>query len=173
MAEASHRHGVHAFAVSSGAGGMEVTTDLEGSWRGGGLAAGDVVIFHSMTVHKGLANRTARLRHSMDARYQALSQPVDQRSLEPYNGCGSWEEIYAGWQSAELKYYWRRQHPELRPFDNQYYEKRDRMAFAMAERGEQGARAALMRIVQRDRKAAKRDRATALLAALDARANPA
>jgi hypothetical protein len=38
----------------------------------------------------------------------------------------------------------------------------------MAERGDRAARASLLRIVQRDKDAAKRERATALLTALDA-----
>ena len=47
-------------------------------------------------------------------------------------------------------------------------ERRDVIAFEMAERGDSAARASLLRIVQRDNSAAKRERAAGLLAALDA-----
>ena len=49
------------------------------------------------------------------------------------------------------------------PFDRSDYERRDRMAFAMAESGDEEARDALLRIVQRDPDAAKRERAEELL----------
>lgn len=173
VAEGSHRDGVRDFAVSSGAGGLEVTESFEGRWRCGDYAAGDALIFHSMIVHKGTPNRTDSLRHSMDARYQRASEPISEVSMKPYSGCGSWEEIYADWRSDTLKYYWRRQNPTVMPFDYQYYDRRDEMAYEMAERGDETARAALMRIVQRDPREAKRQRASALLAALDGRRVPA
>jgi hypothetical protein len=52
----------------------------------------------------------------------------------------------------------------------QYYEKRDRIAFDLAEHGDQTARATLLRIVQRDPSPQKRERASALLARLDPQA---
>ena len=42
--------------------GMRVLEPLAGRWVSGDLAAGDVVIFHSLTVHKALSNRSAQLR---------------------------------------------------------------------------------------------------------------
>jgi hypothetical protein len=167
VAEGSHRHGVHDFAVSSGAGGVAVTAPFPGDWRCGDFALGDALIFHSMTVHKGLDNNTDRLRHSLDARYQRADQPISAVSMEAYSGCGAWEEIYADWRSGDLKYYWRAQNPDVRPYDYQYYDRRDEMAFSMAERGDQVARAALLRIVQRDPREEKRERANAMLAILE------
>jgi hypothetical protein len=168
IARGSHRDGVREFTVSSGAGGMEVIDPLDGSWVAGPMAAGDVLIFHSLTVHKGLPNVSDRLRMSLDNRYQRASEPVCERCLVPYAGCGSWDEIYQGWDAPELKYYWRAAAPQVAAYDMQYYERRDRIAFELAERGDRLATAVLMRIVQRDPSADKRERASALLAALEA-----
>ncbi len=167
IARGSHRQGVRDFTVSNGAGAMEVIDPLEGSWVTGPLEAGDVLIFHSLTVHKGLPNLTERLRVSLDNRYQRASEPICERCLVPYAGCGSWDEITAGWASEDLPYYWRREAPRIAKFDMQYYDKRDRIAFDLAEHGDQTARATLLRIVQRDPSAPKRERASALLAKLD------
>lgn len=173
MARGSHQDGVRDFTVSSGAGGMEVIDPLEGSWVAGPMAAGDVLIFHSLTVHKGLPNASERLRMSLDNRYQRASEPICERCLMPYAGCGSWDEIYAGWDAPELMYYWREAAPRVAEYDMRYYEQRDRIAFELAERGDRLATAVLLRIVQRDPSAAKRERASALLAALEAGAGGA
>ncbi len=166
VAEGSHRDGVQEFTVASGAGGVEVVEPFEGQWRCGDFALGDALIFHSMLVHKGLDNRTNKIRHSLDARYQRASEPISAVSMAAYSGCGDWEEIYAGWQSDELKYYWQAQNPNIQAFDYQYYDRRDEIAYEMAEQGDDTARAALLRIVQRDPRPEKRDRATAALALL-------
>ena len=168
VAEGSHRQGVHEFTVASGAGGVEVTEPFEDAWRTGDFALGDALIFHSLTVHKGMDNHTDRLRHSIDARYQRASEPISTVSMAAYSGCGDWEEIYADWQSDKGKYYWQKQQPQIQEFDYQYYDRRDDIAFAMAERGDDTARAALLRIVQRDPREDKRTRATAMLDLLDA-----
>jgi Phytanoyl-CoA dioxygenase (PhyH) len=173
IARGSHRDGVRDFTVSSGAGGMAVIDPLEGRWVAGPMAAGDVLIFHSLTVHKGRPNASDRFRMSLDNRYQRASEPICERCLVPYAGCGSWDEIYAGWDAPELMYYWRAAAPQVAAYDMQYYERRDRIAFEIAERGDRLATAVLLRIVQRDPSAAKRARASALLAALEARAGPA
>ncbi len=167
VAEGSHRSGVADFAVSSGAGGLEVVEPYEGRWRTGDFALGDALVFHSMTVHKGLPNRSECIRHSMDPRYQRADEPISEVSMRPYSGCGTWEEVYADWTTEDLKYYWERQNPKVVPFDWQYYERRDEMAFELAAAGDETARAALMRIVQRDPKPEKKARASAALDALD------
>lgn len=166
IAAGSHRDGVRDFRVASGAGAMEVTDVEDDSWACGDFAAGDVLIFHSMAVHKALANRGDRLRQSIDVRYQRAREPVTEVSLSPYAGMGGWDEIYQGWKSEARQYYWRAMAPRVAPFDRQYYDQRDEMAFAMAERGDDGARASLQRIVQRDPDAAKRGRAADLLGGL-------
>ena len=159
--------GVRDFAVCSGAGGLEVIEPFEGQWRSGDFKLGDALVFHSMNVHKSLDNRSDSIRHSMDPRYQRADQPILEVSMRPYSGCGGWDEIYADWASDELKYYWRRQDPTVEAFDWQYYERRDEMAFALAEQGDETARATLMRIVQRDPTPEKQARASSVLATLD------
>ena len=89
-------------------------------------------------------------------------------SMANYSGCGDWEEIYGNWESDDLKYYWRKQDPDVQPYDFQYYDRRDDIAFKMAEDCNDTARAALLRIVQRDTRAEKRARATDLLDRLEA-----
>lgn len=164
IAAGSHKAGVRDFRVSSGAGAMEVEDPLEGTWVSGDFAVGDVLIFHSMTVHRALPNRSDRLRQSIDMRYQRASDPVTELSLSPYAGTGTWDAIYADWPTEAHKYYWRDQNPTIAPFDRSYYDRRDAMAFDLATTGDAAALAALRRIVQRDPDAAKRDRAETLLA---------
>ncbi|MDP6517183.1 MAG: phytanoyl-CoA dioxygenase family protein [Alphaproteobacteria bacterium] len=172
VAQGSHEDGVRDHRVANGAGAMEVQAPLDGRWVSGDVAAGDILVFHSLTVHKALPNRTESLRQSIDMRYQRASAPVAEVSLTPYAGILTWDEIYAGWTSNRFKYYWKQQNPTIAPFDWQYYERRDRMAFEMAERGEENARPSLLRIIQRDPDPAKRDRARSLVAALDGATAP-
>jgi hypothetical protein len=170
MAEGSHKKGVLDFELAPGAGGLEVAEKFEGRWVGDDFAAGDVVIFSDTTVHKALPNTSNELRQSFDARYQRLSDPVADLAVKPYAGIfPDWEEVYADWKTDDLKYYWKQQGARVVPFDTSYYEKRDAIAFAHAERGDLLARDTLLRVVQRDADAGKRAKASALLASLDRR----
>jgi len=168
VAEGSHKQGVHEFTVASGAGGLEVIAPFDGQWRFGDFAVGDALIFHSMMVHKGMDNKTRNIRHSIDARYQRASDPISEVSMANYSGCGDWAEVYNDWESDDFKYYWHNQNPDVRPYDFQYYDRRDDIAFNMAEEGNQKARSALLRIVQRDPRDEKRTRAANLLKRLEA-----
>ena len=89
-----------------------------GEWAGGSIYAGDVLIFHSLTVHAATPNTSAQLRISMDCRFQDA-----RRSVNPANfvfpGSSnekSWETIYAGWPSEELKYFWKTMPLLFEPF---------------------------------------------------------
>ena len=168
VAVGSHHAGVYDFDIGAGAGGIEITDPLAGAWACAGMAAGDVLIFHSMTVHKGVPNRSDRLRMSMDVRYQRADAPFNPDNANPDGQPLSWEEVYAGWRSDALQYYWTRMNLTLAPFDPQWFEKRDARAFELAEAGDARARSVLLRIVARDRDAAKRARAGALLERLGA-----
>ena len=105
----SHRLAVLPVHGASGPGGVAVDTgDLGLTWCAQDMRAGDVLLFHSHTVHRALPNLSVRgLRVSMDARYQGVSQPVVADSLEPHYGRVTWEQVYAGWKRADLQYYWR------------------------------------------------------------------
>ena len=103
----------------------------------------------------------------MDARYQRASEPIAPGSLLPHSQPNDWENIYSNWPTDELKYYWTKWDLQVKDYDHSYHEERDRLAFEMAERGDETARAALDRIVARDTDPSKRDRATQLLEKLD------
>lgn len=167
MAEGSHKRGVLDFELAPGAGGLEVSEKFDGRWVGGDFSAGDVVIFSDTTVHKALPNKSGELRQSFDARYQRLSDPVAEVAVQPYAGIFKWDEVYADWKTEDMKYYWQKIGAKVVPFDTSYYEKRDVIAFERAEAGDMLARDTLLRIVQRDANAAKRERAQKLLDALD------
>ena len=163
VAAGSHGHGVYDFRPTLGAGGIEVTDPLDGTWLSNPFQQGDVLVFHSMTVHKGLPNTSDNLRLSIDARYQRVSDPTAPDSLEPHGKLITWEEIYGDWPNHERKYYWRDREMTLQPYNNSYYEKRDEMAFQMAAIGDDRAVSTLQRIISRDTDPAKKARAARLL----------
>lgn len=81
------------------------------------FACGDVVMFHSKTVHAAGGNYTKnQLRLSVDFRYQPLSKPIRYDALLPHwEGFGlSWDDIYSGWpENDPLKYYWKKLMPTI------------------------------------------------------------
>ncbi len=168
VATGSHTQGVFDFEIATGAGGIEISDKLEGRWVSNDFALGDVLIFHSMVVHKGVPNRSDKLRMSMDVRYQLVSEPFNNDNANADGQPLSWDEIYAGWRSKELQYYWRRLPLTLNDFDRTWFDKRDALGFALGEVGDPRARSVLQRIVARDADATKRERAQRLLDALDA-----
>lgn len=168
VAAGSHRQGILETKVGSGAGGMDIAVPIPGTWVTGAFKAGDALIFEDVTVHKALANRTNEIRMSFDARFQPASQPIADTNMVPYSGCGTWEQVYAGWKSTDGQYYWKGMALDVIPLDRSHYEKRDAMAFDMAERGDMAARDAILRIIQRDKCPEKRARAEQLLERLDA-----
>lgn len=167
VAAGSHQHGVYEFQPAMGAGGLAVTDPLEGTWAYSPFQQGDVLIFHSMTVHKGMPNTSDRLRMSMDGRYQKVNDPIAPGSLQPHSQPSTWDDIYADWPASDLQYYWRKWDLELKEYDNSYHEKRDQIAFAMAAEGDTRAISTLQRIVARDADPAKRQKAEELLAVLE------
>lgn len=170
VAAASHTCGVYDYRPTLGTGGQEVTDPLTGAWRSNPFEQGDVLIFHSMAVHKGVPNRSDRLRLSMDARYQKASDPIAPISLLPHlsEPFTKWDEVYADWPDEfGLKYYWRKRNLTVQDYDNSYHEKRDRMAFEMGKNGDRRSVSTLQRIAARDADPAKREKAENLLAVLD------
>jgi hypothetical protein len=163
IAAGTHTGEVYDFDIGMGAGGIEITDPFDGRWVSGPFAIGDVLIFHSLAVHKGVPNRGDRLRMSMDVRYQRADAPFNPDNAQADGQPLAWEEIYAGWRSDALKYYWRRMNLTLQPFDWRWFDKRDNRALELAENGDPRARSVLQRIVARDGDPAKRGRAQALL----------
>jgi len=119
----SHRFGVLPVRSAYGAGGLGVETDSLGlEWAGGDLRMGDVLLFQSLCVHRGINNGTPdRVRLSVDYRYQGVSRPVTEGSLLPHFNRLSWDEIYRGWERTEHQYYWRRYDLRMAEFTRQYH----------------------------------------------------
>ena len=77
-------------------------------WVEGGLKAGDILIFNSLTVHQALPNRSQRIRVSVDFRFQSQKHKVNPAAFVfPGSGRKSWEKVYSAWKSQDLQYYWR------------------------------------------------------------------
>jgi hypothetical protein len=110
ICEGSHRFGLqtaHRGVVSSG-------EERGGEWAAGAIHAGDLLLFHSLTVHEAAPNRSNFLRMSLDCRFQSFDRPVNPGTLV-FTGRSSWEETYADWPSDELKYYWMGMPLEFKP----------------------------------------------------------
>ncbi len=108
--EGSHRFGVqshntaylHVPEIPEG-------TALGGDWVGSQMNAGDVLIFHSLTVHAASPNVSNRLRVSLDCRFQDYGRALNPANLAFAGDSGkSWEKTYACWRSNDLKYYWKK-----------------------------------------------------------------
>jgi hypothetical protein len=86
--EGSHTFGFlkHESAIGAGGNGVR-TSHLGRRWVVSDYKLGDVVIFHSQTIHGALDNQTAdRMRVSLDYRYQRAGDEIDPSSLKPHYG---------------------------------------------------------------------------------------
>jgi len=115
--EGSHRFGIqnhekqnlHVPEIPSG-------TEVGERWVGGPINAGDVLIFHSLTVHEASPNVSEQLRLSLDCRFQDSRRAFNPSNVVFAGESGkSWEKTYAGWHSDELKYYWKKLPLHFRP----------------------------------------------------------
>ncbi len=140
---------------SLGAGNLIVDTEQQGSdWLTTNYEAGDSLIFHSLTIHEALPNVTPdRMRISLDNRYQSLEHPIAEQMLLPHlavDGKPAWNDVYAGWESEELQYYWRDLALTVVPRDTSYSDKGFAEALEQAGDGDPHARLRLEQIVRRD-----------------------
>lgn len=77
-------------------------------WVGGRVNAGDVLIFHSLTVHAASPNLSERMRISLDYRFQDARRVLNPSNLVFAGESGkSWEKTYANWRLDHLKFYWK------------------------------------------------------------------
>jgi ectoine hydroxylase-related dioxygenase (phytanoyl-CoA dioxygenase family) len=107
--EGSHRFGLQPSDPRTGYVVRETARGV--GWVGGAIHAGDLLIFHSLTVHASSPNVSNQMRVSMDFRFQDYGRVLNPALLVFPGGSAngrSWEATYAGWQSDELKYYWKR-----------------------------------------------------------------
>ncbi len=120
----SHVHDILPVHKANGAGGLGIDTDqLALPWHTSDYEQGDVLLFHSHTVHKALPNRTPnQLRISVDYRYQGVSGAIVEDGLLPHYNRLGWEKIYAGWQRPDLQYYWRDLPLKVVPRDRSYHQ---------------------------------------------------
>lgn len=117
----SHRRGVAPLDYALGPGNRRAVLDERFAgltWTGGDFALGDVIVFHSHTVHRALPNRSERLRLSVDYRFQREGEPLTAGCLEPHFGRLTWEQIYQGWTRNDLRHYWRTRRYTLVPWDD-------------------------------------------------------
>ena len=100
--EGSTGKGIRPVRPSTGAGrvGIDIPDD-DPAWRTADYRVGDVVLFHSLTVHGGLPNTSGRLRLSVDYRYQSAHDPVARQSIIPHNHpyVPDVEELWDGWST--------------------------------------------------------------------------
>jgi hypothetical protein len=75
--------------------------DEDPRWRSASYRRGDVLIFHSLTVHAGTPNTTDRLRRSCEFRYQRISDPAvaSTVTLPHWHPSIDWPELTEGWTS--------------------------------------------------------------------------
>jgi ectoine hydroxylase-related dioxygenase (phytanoyl-CoA dioxygenase family) len=122
----SHKFGVLPLEFSLGPGNRQavVPNELRDSltWVSNDFSAGDVLLFGALTVHSALHNATGRMRLSVDFRYQCEGEEASDLVLKPHFDRLSWEEIYAGWKSDALKYYWRELDFPVVPYDTTPFE---------------------------------------------------
>lgn len=91
-------------------------TALGDDWVGGEINAGDVLMFHSLTVHAASPNLSGQLRISLDCRFQDYRRIFNPANLAFAGESGkSWETTYAEWHSEDLKYYWKGLPLEFKP----------------------------------------------------------
>ena len=68
--------------------------DVGGDWIGGQINAGDVLIFHSLTVHTTSSNLSNQLRISLDCRFQDYRRACNPANVVFAGDSGnSWEDI--------------------------------------------------------------------------------
>lgn len=106
----SHKSGFYLPFKHPGVGGNAVAYDPTLPWAGTDYRAGDVLLFHSLTVHAARPSQSRdRIRFSMDFRYVGLSHSVSEENLAPHwhwlGGPFNWDNLDKGWD-AGLRRYW-------------------------------------------------------------------
>lgn len=107
----SHHWGLLPEHPAEGAGLTSVDVPEDVAWVTSPFKVGDVLMFHSHTIHQGIDNNTpGSIRLSMDCRFQAMKDkkigPVSIRS--PHLHCIDWDGVYKNWPAVDaLKYYWK------------------------------------------------------------------
>lgn len=100
----SQHTGLRARQPTSGVGGVGVPLEPgeDAAWASASYRPGDVLVFHSLTVHWAPPNEGDRLRLSVDFRYQLASDPLVGGSLLPHYWprVPGWDVLTAGWSAT-------------------------------------------------------------------------
>jgi ectoine hydroxylase-related dioxygenase (phytanoyl-CoA dioxygenase family) len=100
----SHQDGVRSLEPCDGGVRIRDVAEDDVRWATTDYRIGDVLIFHSWTVHAGMPNTSGALRLSVDYRYQGVSGLITQWSLLPdfYRDrprLPSWDELTVDWST--------------------------------------------------------------------------
>ena len=108
VALGSHKFGKKNTHEATGPGGHQVDVSKNQIWLSNNYVCGDLLIFHSLTIHQGRDNiSNGLLRASLDYRYQPIDKPIREDSLLPHGNRISWEDIYRDWEKKDpIKFYW-------------------------------------------------------------------
>ena len=117
----SHRYGLLPLAPDRGPGNRKAVLPEqmleELRWVTTDYSAGDVIVFHSHTVHAALHNASeVFMRLSVDFRYQLEGEALTETCLRPHFERLTWDDIYSGWKSERYQYYWTGLDYEIVPF---------------------------------------------------------
>ena len=118
--EGSHRFGLMPLEFALGAGHRQALLNAEMQrldWVGGDLQCGDMLIFHSHTVHRAGHNISSQMRLSVDYRFQREGDALTEHCLKPHFQRLTWEEIYAAWEARDIAYYWRNKNYSIEPWN--------------------------------------------------------
>lgn len=98
----SHLGGLREPATELGRYYFEVAAD-DPAWAGADFVAGDVLLFHPLTVHASGVNVTDTVRMSLDFRVQPASVPIRSGLVMPHMHprIPAWEALTRGWSSTE------------------------------------------------------------------------
>lgn len=121
----SHKQGLLPLVFSLGAGNRQAQlTEIQktATWLTGDYNVGDILIFHSLMVHRALDNLGGTMRISVDYRYQSAHHSLTAGCLEPHFKRLSWEEICRNWQSDTLQNYWHKIPLKLIAWTNKYHQ---------------------------------------------------
>ena len=106
----SHHRGLQAADDST----MEVAITPDTQWAWSPMSCGDLLLFHSLTIHQAQRNATDRVRLAVSYRSQPAGQPVAKSSLQPHMQWLQWEELYRDWPADDpLRFYWRELQPQV------------------------------------------------------------
>lgn len=116
----SHKLGLLPLGFHLGPGNRQAILPAQGEspWLTADFKAGDILLFPSLTVHRALPNQhPSRMRLSVDFRYQPEGEALTEQCLQPHFGRQDWAQIYRGWSSERLQYYWRDKRYTVVPWD--------------------------------------------------------